>query len=501
MAIVGYEQDQVMVSPRGAPGQNPEQDVSVPINWAYNHHYMAWMTGADSEIIMAENNKGDGYGMGWHGRTHHMEARDLPSAKSNGAPGMPTSQMFSEGNGGESRKSFHGFPKGYAQLIHSPNAWHITPMQIDTRNRDCGVNQTDIAKCPQFTPGIEPKQARYGRGIPVGGTNYSGVLECPCNSNYAGDPEFYGKATLTKQITHHYSAIAEGTCSGNDKLFSAAECFANAPLMGFNATKFVNATVNSAAAPFGCSVTTDGKGTATATWNAAGAAPCGASATKVGQTVSLIQTTVAVELTPDGKDATMARSAKGLYCKSNGIKSNILTKFNAATSTDPAADAAALAKCEAYCLANAACNFCSVDQETPRNGKMSNWWVALKACGAETKFSGAIPGDISSKVSGGEATITLSGPAEGWFAVGFNAQVMSDSPYTLMANSTDVWEQHLGTCGSEAEHCPGDLLASSIKVVSKSVVDGVRTVVVTRPFVGKTKVRVAANNSRCPFTI
>ena len=34
MAIVGYEQDQVMVTPVGQPGVNPSQDVSVPINWA-----------------------------------------------------------------------------------------------------------------------------------------------------------------------------------------------------------------------------------------------------------------------------------------------------------------------------------------------------------------------------------------------------------------------------------------------------------------------------------
>jgi hypothetical protein len=50
MAITGYEQDQVMVSPVGQPGVNPEQDVSVPINWAYNHHYMAWMTGKHSKL-------------------------------------------------------------------------------------------------------------------------------------------------------------------------------------------------------------------------------------------------------------------------------------------------------------------------------------------------------------------------------------------------------------------------------------------------------------------
>ena len=38
IAITGYEQDQVMVVPTGTPGLNPKQDVSVPINWAYNHH-------------------------------------------------------------------------------------------------------------------------------------------------------------------------------------------------------------------------------------------------------------------------------------------------------------------------------------------------------------------------------------------------------------------------------------------------------------------------------
>ena len=34
MAITGYEQDQVMVTPVGQPGVNPDKDVSVPINWA-----------------------------------------------------------------------------------------------------------------------------------------------------------------------------------------------------------------------------------------------------------------------------------------------------------------------------------------------------------------------------------------------------------------------------------------------------------------------------------
>ena len=63
---------------------------------------------------------------------------------------------------------------------------------------------------------------------------------------------------------------------------------------------------------------------------------------------------------------------------------------------------------------------------------------------------------------------------------------MSDSPYTIIANSTAVWEQKIGTCGSEAEHCPGTTLTPSITLVSRTVVDGVRTVVVKRGLAGAT---------------
>jgi len=74
--------------------------------------------------------------------------------------------------------------------------------------------------------------------------------------------------------------------------------------------------------------------------------------------------------------------------------------------------------------------------------------------------------------------------AAGWFGVGFDAVKMADSPYTIVVNSTNVWEQKIGTCGSEAEHCPGDQLDSSLTIVSNSVVGGVRTVVATRPWMG-----------------
>jgi len=101
------------------------------------------------------------------------------------------------------------------------------------------------------------------------------------------------------------------------------------------------------------------------------------------------------------------------------------------------------------------------------------------------KWAGAMPGDVSLKEqSSGNITITVSGPAGGYFGVGFNAVLMSDAPYTLLVNSTNVWEQKIGTCGSEAEHCPGDLLPSSVTILSNSVVNGKRTVVMQRSSVG-----------------
>ena len=62
--------------------------------------------------------------------------------------GIPTSTYFSEGNGGEARKSYHGYPTGYAQLIQSPASVHLSNvMQIDTRNRECGVTPDSIHNC------------------------------------------------------------------------------------------------------------------------------------------------------------------------------------------------------------------------------------------------------------------------------------------------------------------------------------------------------------------
>ena len=81
------------------------------------------------------------------------------------------------------------------------------------------------------------------------------------------------------------------------------------------------------------------------------------------------------------------------------------------------------------------------------------------------------------------ATITMSGPNGKWFSAGFNAPnfAMSDKPYTIVVDGTgNVSERKLG------DHDPGTVLAASLSVTANKVVDGVRTVTMTRELQGKT---------------
>ena len=111
---------------------------------------------------------------------------------------MPTSQFFSEGNGGEFRKSFHGYPKGFAQFIESPTTFHIQPMQIDTKNRH--YNGSD------FRADLLPKES----AAPADAA-YSGLLECPCTDR------------IVKTIEVEYTTQSEGSCATS--VVNATECF------------------------------------------------------------------------------------------------------------------------------------------------------------------------------------------------------------------------------------------------------------------------------------
>merc|ERR1719487_674143 len=99
----------------------------------------------------------------------HAKANDTnPDSK------FPSATVFSEANGGESRKSYHGYAAPFAQLVESPVTWSIQPMQIDTWNRDGSMAKPGMP----FKPGPMPRNNR----APLNGSDavYSGLLECPC---------------------------------------------------------------------------------------------------------------------------------------------------------------------------------------------------------------------------------------------------------------------------------------------------------------------------------
>lgn len=78
------------------------------------------------------------------------------------------------------------------------------------------------------------------------------------------------------------------------------------------------------------------------------------------------------------------------------------------------------------------------------------------------------------------ATITLVGPSDVWFGVGLNASLMADKPYAIVvAGGTGSVSEHL-----MANHAAGTALPSSVTLVSNTVADGTRTVVLTRPLRG-----------------
>ena len=231
MAITGYESDQVRRTPTG--------DVPLPITAAYNHHYGAILTSASARRVrVGEQDDGQ------HGATmghpdsngDYWEWVDTRPARERTGP---ASVVLHEGNGGEYRQSFHGYPTGFAQLVESPEQFVMQPMQIDTWNRD-------NKGFDGFWPGPQPVNSAAPRSGP--NAVYSGLLECPCTDR------------ITKEVNGALAAQAMGRCPGADAVHEASQCTMGAlQSLGLPATvgKVVAASGSNASMPPGCSLTVD----------------------------------------------------------------------------------------------------------------------------------------------------------------------------------------------------------------------------------------------------
>lgn len=237
-AFVGWETDQVQII--------DGKEVSVPISASYNHHYNSVIIGGNArfkEVMLSGPD--DPLLPGLLAKSHGHVPLDQPHYVVEGDDGETGSSSFiTSGNGGEYRKTYHGFAPGHAILVNSPTQWQLSPMQIDTWNRE----KMDITgpSPPKFVPGPLPRASE----APEGAT-YSGLLECPLTTR------------ITKALDGSYEVESQSprACSAEGQpILTFQECFhAAATTVGGSGQNFVNSTGSDPAKPAGCSITTDAK--------------------------------------------------------------------------------------------------------------------------------------------------------------------------------------------------------------------------------------------------
>jgi len=238
MAIIGWEIDQVR--------RTPEGDVSVPIHATYNHHYVSQLIGAGKKFTKvkltgpddprAARVQGASHGrVSWEQEQYIVE--DDHDARQPSLKGSSHVQ-FSSGNGGEYRKTFHGFAPGHAVVVDSPSAFQITPMQIDTWNR--GKMDVSGPLPPKFVPGPLPRSSQ----APADAT-YSGLLECPLTTRIA------------KLVDGKYT-VQSGASTCAQPVLTRQECWhAAATTLGGDGRRLYNASGAEATKPPGCSASVD----------------------------------------------------------------------------------------------------------------------------------------------------------------------------------------------------------------------------------------------------
>jgi hypothetical protein len=376
MAVVGFEMDQVR--------RTKEGDVSVPINVAYNHHFESTMIGGGArfEKIEVENEHDPRLpdSITGHRRPNMSEAWIVVTDEDDmiAANGIPTSVGFGAANGGEYRKSFHGYAPGQAQLIYSPKQMSITPMQIDTWNRD----KMNIEGGP-FVPGPVPRTSL----APLSGPDalYSGLLECPVTTR------------LRKNIQGgSYEIKVQDNCQ--TIIESPSECFAAAPKIDLpEGTNLTYSIADMPGFPSGCIAMVD---------------------------------------------------------SFNGGNASVSVVYNKATAN-----------------ASATCGASSPPMMVSEGSTDSLTTLKVKI---------DTPNDL--------VTISMTGPADVWFGVGFGATQMKNSPWAIIVEPSSGASSADATVSERklADNDPGQALKDSITVVSHTIDPSAntRTIVATRRLKG-----------------
>eukprot|EP00462_Mataza_sp_D1_P024841 CAMPEP_0175128078 /NCGR_PEP_ID=MMETSP0087-20121206/4735_1 /TAXON_ID=136419 /ORGANISM="Unknown Unknown, Strain D1" /LENGTH=719 /DNA_ID=CAMNT_0016410113 /DNA_START=120 /DNA_END=2279 /DNA_ORIENTATION=+ len=289
MAVVGFEADQVR--------RTKEGDVSVPINIAYNHHYGAMLLGKGSKVERVKRDRNDPTQPAHPGPVPgyvDVAVEHTPSQN-----GLPTSMVFGYSNGGEFRKTYHALAPPFAQLVESPSTIHITPMQIDTWNRDA-MNLTGSP----FVPGPAPENSL----APLTGIDavYSGLLECPLTTRIR--KHITGGGWNDSYVPQIFSCHKkpQGCQHGVDTM---KNCFTAAQELGLPVK---TEQVSSSTLPPGCSVNVNqNKTSGTVFWNSnlSSSVCCGEGVAAIeGEQTSLVK--LSLSLSEDGVIITMSGPSK-----------------------------------------------------------------------------------------------------------------------------------------------------------------------------------------------
>ena len=449
--------------------------------------------------------------------------------------GIPTNAGLHEGNGGEYRKSFHGFASPVAYLVDSPTSVHVLPMQIDTWNRDA-MNVTGS----KFVPYLQPKHSLAPQGPDA---MYSGLLECPLtdkvvksspdgmdyNDSYSTQifqcPSNSSKKPLSDQKIAGYTEVdwpwyvhAFGPSSiwsspaGTEELnlfwnpnagggdhwltFGAGQA-ANATAAGYTLVRKVGLAPTAQSTASKKPVYLHYSPTRHDHFTSSGINP------PVGYTFMGLQgyllDTAAAGSVPMAW-YTNPETGDGRWSNTRG--DNVLAQDDGSIpqaksckhTVSTAADCFAGAKSNVNVPGNATVHTSQGASDAVPSGctvtfdaaagvvkAFFNTKESTQCCGAGvTELHGtaeSLSMTLAMSVSSttGRVQVTLTGPSTVWFGAGFFSQSMADLPYAMIVDGAGaVTERRM------ANHGAGNLLKPTVTVVSNTVAAGVRTVVLTR---------------------
>jgi hypothetical protein len=506
---------------RDADGSILQEDVSVPINMAYNHHHDMSILGAGSRMEKVPYDPSDpSVPVMMRADPHFvtMAVEHTPSAS-----GLPTNAGLHEGNGGEYRKSFHGFSPGIAYLIDSPERIHVLPMQIDTWNRD-EMNMTGS----KFVPGPQPKHSLAPQGLDA---LYSGLLECPltdkvvktivggagfndshaaqifqCSAN-GGAPqhiEGYKKVPLGSWSPHAYGPAASpqpdteplnlfwSAKTGDHWLTFGAAQAANATATGYTLLRQIGSAPSAGSKaskqPLYLHYSADRNDHFTSPNPVPPQAP-----------VRYVTMGLQGYLLDSTAESTAVPMAFYYLAACATCGDNVLAQDDGGSTAPQSCTHPVTAAEECFAAANSMDGMANATVQTSQGESDTlasgctvtydgtsvitaffNTKETTQCCGAGvTELVGAAASLVDLKLSvtaANQVTITLAGPSDVWFGVGFFAQTMEEAPYSVIVDGAGAVSER-----KMANHAAGQLLEPTVTVTSNTVTAGTRTVVLTRP--------------------